>query len=121
MSIPAASFSRASASVVHSWSLVIPAATYAARAAPARPGAWPSTGLPCRRAAAILASTPGSPFRTPGKFITSPSATTWGWSKNGSRSAAASRAPEVSSAVAGTQEGRVQKRLSGWPAEASRM
>jgi hypothetical protein len=117
--IPFCSFSSASTAVVASWSESGPAATYAARSFPERPGACPSTGMPSKRAS--LAITPGSPAIVPGKFMSSPRPITPGSSSKPARSSASSTAPEVSRGVAGTQDGSITKTFSGVPAADSMM
>ena len=67
--MPLLTFSRASSTLSHSWSVETPAAMYAFSGLPDTPGAWPSiTGR-----TSSLASTSGSQPTTPGKFIISPS------------------------------------------------
>lgn len=102
---PSAIFSRASSRREHSWSVSMPAETYASRSAPRSPGACPSTRLPYLLAISSFRITSGSRRTTPGKFIISARQTSEGSAQSSSMASGPITAPAVSNEVAGTHEG----------------
>ena len=113
--MPRRRFSSASAAVNASWSVAIPAATYASSARPTTPGACPST---C--GATIRASTSGSPAITPGKFIISATPSARGWRRISRISSGPSDPNEDSKCDAGTHDDAITNTSSGSPSVASR-
>ena len=106
--MPLASFSRASSAVGR---LVVGAdagGEIGVEVVAAQQRAWPSIWPPGKRRA--WRGTSGPCASTPGKFMNSARPITLGWSRERQQSSASSRAPEVSSCVAGTQDDSCTRR-----------